>query len=150
MDGPYCSCSQEVYVNGCVLCLISSNTIIIPDAGALPAVSHSRRPEKSINGYSITFPWCPLFDKICQPWQLERSPKLLPLRASPKLDPVNLEDSFAAAKAVPGNDRILYSPYSPENKVTVYEHSIGSFPPPNAIFQKYTYSEAWKLNPNGM
>jgi hypothetical protein len=50
----------------------NTNTIIIPDAGALPAVSHSRRPEKSINGYSITFPWCPLFDKICQPWQLER------------------------------------------------------------------------------
>jgi hypothetical protein len=45
----------------------SSNTIITADGATLPAVSHSRRPGKSINGYSITFPWCQPSDMIFQP-----------------------------------------------------------------------------------
>ena len=50
----------------------SLNTIITADEATLPAVSHSRRPGKSINGYSITFPWCQPSDMIFQPWRLKR------------------------------------------------------------------------------
>ncbi len=49
----------------------SSKTIVMADEATLPAVSHSRRPGKSINGYSITFPWCQPSDMIFQPRQLE-------------------------------------------------------------------------------
>jgi hypothetical protein len=67
------------------------------------------------------------------------SPKLLPLQASPKLDPDILKVNFAAAtEAVPGNDKKFDGPSSSENKVTMYELSIGRDPPPNAIFQKYS------------
>jgi hypothetical protein len=50
----------------------SLNTIITTDEATLPAVSHNRRPGKSINGYSITFPWCQPSDMIFQPWRLKR------------------------------------------------------------------------------
>ena len=77
------------------------------------------------------------------------SPKVLPLQASSKLDPVNLEDNFkAATEAVPGEDKIFDSPPSSESsgKLTSYQVAIRSIPPPNAIFQKYTYAVAWKQN----
>ena len=32
-------------------------------------------------------------------------------------------------------------------ELTPYQVAIGSVPPPNAVFQKYTFSEAWKLKP---
>ena len=64
-------------------------------------------------------------------------------QASPKLDPVNLDNNFAAAPEVgPGDDQKSASPSSSDNGVTVHEHSIGREPPPNAIFQKIKYSEA--------
>ena len=80
------------------------------------------------------------------------SPKLLPLLASPKLHPVNLEDNCKAAnEAVPGKGQEqLDSPLSSESesgKLTGYQIPSGSFPPPNAMLQKYTYAEAWKLEP---
>ena len=66
--------------------------------------------------------------------EVKLSPNLLPLQASPKLDPVDLEDNFAAAtEAVPGNEQKFDSPSSPENKVTVYE--LSSYIPKVNIFR---------------
>ncbi len=80
------------------------------------------------------------------------SPKVLPLVASPNFHPVNLEDNLKAAnEAVPDKGQAqLDSPLSSKSesgKMTMYHIPSGSFPAPNATYQKYTCAEAWKLNP---
>jgi hypothetical protein len=71
----------------------------------------------------------------------ETASKLLPEQASPKLDPVNLEDNFAAANEVdPGHYQKSDSPCSSGNKeVTVYEKPMGWYPPPNIRILKYFF-----------
>ena len=80
------------------------------------------------------------------------SPKILPLVASPNFHPVNIEDNFKSVnEAVPDKGQVqLDSPlsYASESgKMTVCKIPIGSFPAPNAMYHKYTYAEAWKLEP---
>ena len=74
--------------------------------------------------------------------------ELLPKQASPKLDPVNLDQNFAAATEVgAGRHQKSDSPSSSEDEVfAMYDKPLGWHDAPNISLQGYSLSEAWKIN----